>query len=122
MIDSLPHWGLHTLLDITDCHADEIRDASAIELWIKNLVELLDMEPFGDPVIVKFGKEDKLGYTAFQLIQTSNICAHFSEDTNSAFIDVFSCKPYDPILVRDYCIDVFGGIIKNFKIIDRKCK
>lgn len=113
-------WGVHTVLDITDCHADKIRSAEIITQWIKDLVDLIKMEPFGEPTVVRFGKDDKFGFTAVQLIQTSNIIAHFSEDTNSVFIDVFSCKTYDPWKVRDFCQDVFGGVIKGFKILDRK--
>ena len=31
-----------------------------------------------------------------QLIETSNIIAHFVEETNDMYLDVFSCKDFHP--------------------------
>lgn len=53
------------------------------------------MVPFGSPQLIRFGEDDKQGYTLVQLIETSNITGHFCESTNDAYIDIFSCKPYD---------------------------
>ena len=65
------------------------------------------MKAYGEPQIVHFGEDDKQGYTLVQLIETSNICAHFCDDTGDAYIDVFSCKPYDRDVVRDQIIEFF---------------
>ena len=53
------------------------------------------MKAFGSPQIVMFGEGNKKGYTLVQLIETSNICAHFCEETNDFYLDVFSCKPFE---------------------------
>ena len=46
-----------------------------------------------------FGAYDaKAGYTLTQLIETSNICAHFVDESNSLFLNVHSCKDFDPVL------------------------
>lgn len=58
------------------------------------------MVPFGDPQIQHFGSGNKAGYTLVQLIETSNISAHFVEETNDMYLDVFSCKPFNPDHVR----------------------
>lgn len=113
-------WGIHTSIDISNCNEDAIRNSMVIHSWITRLVVLLDMEAYGDPIIARFGKEDKLGYTCMQLIQTSNICAHFAEDINSAFIDVFSCKEYEPQSVVNFCLECFGGKLTQFNINYRK--
>lgn len=42
-----------------------------------------------------FGTGNKKGFTLVQLISTSNICGHFCEEDNAAYLDVFSCKPYN---------------------------
>jgi S-adenosylmethionine/arginine decarboxylase-like enzyme len=52
------------------------------------------MVPYGKPQIVHFGSGNKAGYTLIQLIETSNISAHFAEEDNSAYLDVFSCKNF----------------------------
>ena len=66
------------------------------------------MVAYGDPILKHFGTENKLGYTLVQLIETSNITAHFVEETNDAYLDIFSCKTFDPkdveFLVNEYFI------------------
>ena len=37
-----------------------------------------------------------------QLIETSLISGHFANDTNSAYLDIFSCKGYDPAVVEEF--------------------
>ena len=53
------------------------------------------MKRFGEFKIVHFGTGNKSGYSMVQLIETSNITAHFCNENNSAYLDIFSCKPYD---------------------------
>jgi S-adenosylmethionine/arginine decarboxylase-like enzyme len=63
------------------------------------------MVPFGEPQIVMFGSGNKKGYTLVQLIETSNITAHFVEETDDLYLDVFSCKEFeekDVIQMIDY--------------------
>ena len=58
-------------------------------------VKKIDMIPYGNPQIVMFGSGNKKGYTLVQLIETSNICAHFVEENNSMYLDVFSCRKFN---------------------------
>jgi S-adenosylmethionine/arginine decarboxylase-like enzyme len=88
-------WGIHSVLNLAKCNPRLIRCPVNIAGFSKTLVREIDMVPYGEPQIVHFGHEDKAGFTLVQLIETSNIIAHFSEDTNAAYIDVFSCKDYD---------------------------
>jgi S-adenosylmethionine/arginine decarboxylase-like enzyme len=63
------------------------------------------MVPFGEPQIVMFGSGNKKGYTLVQLIETSNITAHFVEETDDLYLDVFSCKEFleeDVVQMIDY--------------------
>lgn len=53
------------------------------------------MVAYGEPRIVMFGTGNKKGYTLVQLIETSNITAHFVEQTNDIYLDVFSCKDFN---------------------------
>ncbi|MBW1667984.1 MAG: S-adenosylmethionine decarboxylase [Deltaproteobacteria bacterium] len=85
-------WGLLTSLDLYECNPDIIRDC-----------ELLDMKPFGECQVVHFGQDERVaGYSMIQLIETSLISGHFANLTNAAYIDIFSCKPYDPEQVADF--------------------
>ena len=102
-------WGKSMSCDVKGCEPIGIRDSSYITLFAKRLVKLLDMKAFGEPLLWHFGSDDKQGFTLVQLIETSNITAHFAEDTNSAYIDVFSCKDFDHIKVAEFCQSFFNG-------------
>ena len=87
-------WGKHLIMDLKSCVPMLIRCPHRITDFSKELVDRIDMVPYGQPWVKHFGSGNKAGYTLVQLIETSNITAHFAEDTNDAYIDVFSCKMY----------------------------
>lgn len=90
-------WGHHLIIDAGGCAKACITDPEYLKVWVKDLVNVLKMKAYGEPLIVHFGTgEDHLaGWTVIQLIETSNIMAHFCDNTQQAYIDVFSCKPFD---------------------------
>lgn len=90
----LAPWGIHSVHNLYRCNANAIRDATNIYHFTKALVRRIDMKAYGAPQIIHFGTGNKAGYTLVQLIETSNICAHFVEETNDAYLDVFSCKDF----------------------------
>lgn len=94
------YWGYHLIIDASKCVAPYIRCKTNINSFAKNLVKKIDMVPYGEPQIQHFGSGNKAGYTLVQLIETSNICAHFVEETNDVYLDVFSCKPFNPMDVE----------------------
>ena len=95
------YWGYHLMVDCAKCVPNTIRSQSLITNFSKSLVKKIDMIPYGEPQVVMFGSGNKKGYTLVQLIETSNICAHFVEETDDMYLDVFSCKPFDPKDVKD---------------------
>ena len=44
-----------------------------------------------------------------QLIETSLISGHFANDTNRAYLDIFSCKAYDPAVVEAFSREFFSA-------------
>lgn len=101
-------WGLHTTVDLKNCDPDLIRSADAIREFCIQLCNLIKMKRFGEPHIVHFGESEIVaGYTLVQLIETSDITAHFANATNNAYIDIFSCKLYDPQLVIVFAKEFF---------------
>ena len=88
------YWGYHLMLDCSECSHEKITNRDNIAEFAKKLVERIDMVAYGEPQVVKFGSGNKAGYTLVQLIETSNICAHFCDDSNTMYLDVFSCKPF----------------------------
>jgi S-adenosylmethionine/arginine decarboxylase-like enzyme len=93
------YWGYHLMLDCAGADHASITDSANIAAFTKELVKRIDMVAYGEPQIVNFGTGNKAGYTLVQLIETSNICAHFCNDTDTFYLDVFSCKTFDKDVV-----------------------
>lgn len=89
-------WGIHTIIDLKECNIDTIKSGDKLIEYANELVDLIDMKPYLDPIIYHFGSEKHIeGYTLVQFIQTSLISGHFVDATGDAYIDIFSCKEYD---------------------------
>ncbi len=102
-------WGLSTAVDLQDCRPDIIRDRHHIEAYVIALCELIGMKRYGDCRIVHFGEGRVAGYSMVQLIETSLISGHFANDTNRAYLDIFSCKGYDRKIVEAFSKQFFGA-------------
>jgi len=90
-------WGYHAMIEAAGCDIDAITDAGELAFWVDDLVRVIDMESYGDPIIKDFANHDptKGGFTVMQMISTSSITAHFVAVNGDAYIDIFSCKPFN---------------------------
>jgi len=103
-------WGIASSIDIYDCDPDAIRSADKIRQFVVELCDLIEMRRFGETQVVHFGEDERVaGFSMVQLIETSLISAHFANQTNTVYLDVFSCKPYDPEVVSEFACAFFGG-------------
>ena len=103
-------WGIACSFDIYNCDPDTIRSAEKIKQFVVELCDLIQMRRFGETQVVHFGEDEKVaGYSMVQLIETSLISAHFANLTNTTYLDVFSCRPYDPDDVEEFATEFFGG-------------
>jgi S-adenosylmethionine decarboxylase len=105
-MEQIRSWGYHLMLDCKACDIPSIMDYDNVYKFAKQLVEDIEMVAFGEPQIVNFGSGNKAGFTLVQLIETSNICAHFCNEDGNTYIDVFSCK--------DFSIDKVVGLVEKF--------
>ncbi len=112
---TLGAWGLYSSVDVHNCDPYIIRDADMIRRYVIQLCDLIQMKRFGDTQVVHFGEDEKVaGYSMIQLIETSLISGHFANLTNTAYIDIFSCKYYDPDIVSHFTLSYFKG--SNFTL------
>ena len=103
-------WGLSTSIDIYNCNPCTIRDANKIKQFVVELCNLIEMKRFHDTLVVNFGEDERVaGFSMVQLIETSLISAHFANMTNAMYLDVFSCKSYDPKMVEEFAMKFFNG-------------
>jgi len=103
-------WGIASSIDIYECEPELIRSADHIRNFVRELCDLIEMKRFGETQVVHFGEDERVaGYSMVQLIETSLISAHFANQSNATYLDVFSCKPYDPEVVRQFACAYFRG-------------
>lgn len=107
----MEYWGYHLILDCGGCDFVKMSDYKNVETWIKNLVKDIDMQPIGGPRIEYTAAEfpDKAGFTVVQVIVTSSIVAHFVDNLGQIYLDVFSCKQFDPAVVEKSMQEHFGA-------------
>jgi S-adenosylmethionine/arginine decarboxylase-like enzyme len=100
-------WGISTSVDLYNCDIRYMTDADYIRDTVIQLCDLIEMKRFGDCQIIHFGEGNKEGFTMVQLIETSNLTAHFANDIKAIYFDIFSCKSYDPEKVSDFLARCF---------------
>ena len=116
---SVVPWGFHGIFDCSGCDLDKIQSADNIKSWLSSLLTAIDMTAVGDPIVTMtgVGMPDKEGYTAIQIIVPSSIVAHFIDSTQHIYIDVFSCKEFDPTKVEASISSFFGANTKINKML-----
>ena len=108
--DTLGAWGISANVDLYHCNPETIRDASEIERYAIELCDLIQVTRFGDCVVVNFGEDERIaGFSMTQLIETSLVSGHFANQTNNAYLDVFSCRFFDPVVVADFSKQFFDA-------------
>lgn len=101
-------WGLATSVDLYECNPASIRSAEKIRSFVEALCTLIDMKKFGPTTVVDFGEDPRVsGYSMTQLIETSLISGHFANQSNAAYIDIFSCKAYPPYTAAAFAREFF---------------
>lgn len=114
------YWGYHLIINAAECDHAAITDYYTIFNFTKELVKQIDMVAYGEPQIVNFGSGNKAGYTLVQLIETSNICAHFVNETDDIYLDVFSCKTFEPKIVVALVKAFFNAKKVETKFLERQ--
>lgn len=115
-------WGYHLVLN---CAAGKnVSDKEHMRSFIKELVPAIDMIAFGEPWIEHFATHDpvKAGLSFCQMIETSNICGHFVDASGDFYLDVFSCKPFDPNTVGDLVKKYFEPEAINGGMFERDAR
>lgn len=102
------------------CDKRLISNPRNIELFLGTLVKRINMVAYGAPSIQYFGHGNKAGFTAVQLIETSNITCHFCDDSGDSYIDLFSCAEYDEAVACTVINEYFRPELLDSKVIYRQ--
>ena len=114
------NWGVLAAINLYGCDSELIKNQKAIKKFIVGICRQIKMRRFGPAIIKRFGKEKLEGCSAMQLIETSSITLHFDEEKNRAFIDIFSCKNFNPKKAEKFSRDFFKASRSKMKILARR--
>ena len=118
-VKELHVWGLSAAIDLYGCDSRKIKSPEIIEKFVIELCELIDMKRYGPAMIERFAEGYYEGVSLLQFIETSNITAHFDEQENRAFIDIFSCKHFDPETAAKFCKEFFTADRYQLRVLER---
>lgn len=108
-------WGMSVAIDLKECKPEIIRNRKQIKSYVEELCDKIEMKRFGPTIIVDFGEDPRVtGYSMTQLIETSLISGHFANNTNEAYLDLFSCKQFPPYQTALFSKEFFGA--KKMKV------
>ncbi|MEK7164086.1 MAG: S-adenosylmethionine decarboxylase [Patescibacteria group bacterium] len=105
-------FGQELTLDLYECDLAIISSSEKIKEFVIELCDkVIMMKRYGEPLIPHFGHENPItsGYSLVQLIETSNVSAHFSEHKKAVYLNIFSCAWFDPVKTEEYCKSFFGA-------------
>ena len=119
-------YGIELILDLHDCDVSTFTRESISE-YFSRLCELIDMQRedlhFWDDVGV--AEEDKQtsphtqGTSAVQFILTSSIIIHTLDQSGAVYVNIFSCKGFDPKLAEKFTVKWFGAGDCSARFIER---
>jgi len=101
-------WGLSTAVDVYGCDPSAIRSREHIIRFTHELCDLLGVKRFGETQVVRFGADPRAyGHSMVQLIEASLVSAHFAEDSNTLYLDIFSSRWYDAKAAAEFAKEFF---------------
>lgn len=119
-------YGVELILDLHGCDVATFTRPS-ITRYFEQLCELIDMKRetlvFWDDLDVP--EEDKQtsphtqGTSAVQFILTSSIVIHTLDQLRAVYINMFSCKEFDPKLAEQFTVEWFAASDCTARYIER---
>jgi S-adenosylmethionine/arginine decarboxylase-like enzyme len=96
--------GKELILDLFGSDFEIITSKKKILEYVSKICKIIKIKPFGKTQIERFGEKSRWGkgYSFFQFIEESSISGHFIEGENIAYINIFSCKPFNDKIAKDF--------------------
>jgi S-adenosylmethionine decarboxylase len=116
-----PYFGPHLMLDLSECDHERISDLNFIFNFLNALPDKIGMIKITQPYVFPYSgaiPEDK-GITGFVVIAESHLSIHTFVDKGYAFVDLFSCKPFDTDVARDLIVEAFSSRKPEAYMVER---
>ncbi len=123
----MKNYGKELILDLHVCNSDKF-NRKDINKFFKELCKVIDMNPekvtwwdyTGQPVEYMKAPNHLKGTSAIQFISTSNITIHTLDVLKRVYLNIFTCKDFEPAKAVDFCVKWFDcKVIKQSTIVER---
>ena len=119
-------FGAELILDLHGCDPGTFTRKS-ISRYFADLCKLIDMkrealhfwDDFDVPVKERQTSAHTQGTSAVQFILTSSIVIHTLDQMGAIYINIFSCKDFDPNIAEQFTVDWFGATDCSARFIER---
>jgi S-adenosylmethionine/arginine decarboxylase-like enzyme len=119
-------YGYELLLDLSDCDPSTF-NRKFIDQFFTELCDVIEMEKcavhFWDDVDVPPGEQQTephtKGTSAVCFILTSTIVLHTLDLLKAMYVNIFSCRGYNPDVAAEFTKKWFRGNIRNSTFIER---
>ncbi len=115
------YFGPHLMLDLSECDQERINDLDFIFNFLNTIPDKIGMAKITQPYVFPYiglVPEDK-GITGFVVIAESHLSIHTFVEKCYAFVDLFSCKPFNTNMARDLIIEAFISKKPKVYMIER---
>lgn len=104
-------YGPHLMLDLNECDQDKISDLELCRFFLDTTPEIMSMKKITEPNVFWYRpvEKEEEGITGMVIIAESHLSIHTYPHKKFAFIDLFSCKPFDIKFSVDYIVNLFGS-------------
>jgi S-adenosylmethionine/arginine decarboxylase-like enzyme len=102
-------WGMLATIDLHGCDAGRLADAESIRRFVPTVIDAIGMRAHGSLMLDRFGDDELEGWSAMQFIETSSITIHADEVFARCFVDIFSCRAFEPEVAAAIAVAHFGG-------------
>ena len=116
-------WGTHTMIDLHKCAYSIVRSTYDMNALMQRICSFIGVAQLGSPNMIYH--QSGYGYTSgYTVMQHANghtdIVVRVNEHNDSVFVDVFSCKAYDPHQLPNLTQDFFGAYEATVDILYRR--
>ena len=116
-------WGTHTMIDLHKCSYSIVRSTYDMNAFMQRICSFIGVTQLGSPSTIYH--QSGYGYTSgYTVMQHANghtdIVVRVNEHSDNVFIDVFSCKAYEPHQLANLAQDFFGAYEATVDILYRR--
>ncbi len=117
-------YGWELVVDLHECDVSTFTERS-LQQFCAGLCELIGMERedfhlwASDPAEYEETPPHLYGISAVQFITTSNLTIHTLPKLRAVYINLFSCKRFDPQSAEKFCGGHFKGDVRQSLFVER---